>query len=160
MLNYLEMNSQYSSPFWLDYTIFYCFLNQIFFLFLYFILEKEEASLFPNWVNLERVFLFRPGTPRERQKPNARVARVTLLAARGRYPLSLLACWNINASAKKKTESSWPLRLARPEYFLHLKTNNRQEENAVTVSFCLCLSLLFGVPCVCRAFTNTFSFAN
>lgn len=44
--------------------------------------------------------------------------------------------------------------------FLHLKTNNRQEENAVTVSFCLCLSLLFGVPCVRRAFTNTFSFAN
>lgn len=117
MLNYLEMNSQYSSSFWLDYTIFYCFLNQIFFLFLYLILEKEEASLFPNWVNLERVFLFRPGTLRERQKPNARVARVTLLAARGRYPLSLLACWNINASAKKKTESSWPLRLARPEYF-------------------------------------------
>lgn len=39
--------------------------------------------------------------------------------------------------------------------FLHLKTNNRQEENAVTVSFCLCLSLLLAcLVCVVRSQTR------
>ena len=37
--------------------------------------------------------------------------------------------------------------------FLHLKTNNRHEENAVTVSFCLCLYLACLV-CVVRSQTH------
>ena len=39
--------------------------------------------------------------------------------------------------------------------FLHLKTNNRQEENAVTVSFfSVCLSYLACLVCVVRSQTR------